>query len=116
MDRDALDRRNARRTAAMLEAGWIDETRALLERGLSPTHHCFKALGYRQIVEHIAGRIDRQALERLIALRTRQFARRQRTWFRREEPADWLRIDESDREATLGALEKLVEKPSKPLL
>jgi tRNA dimethylallyltransferase len=109
MEREELDRRIVRRAAAMLEAGWIDETRALLDRGLPPTQHCFKALGYRPILDHLQGRTDRAALEKEIVLRTRQFARRQRTWFRRERDARWLELDALDPAPTRRILEKLVE-------
>jgi tRNA dimethylallyltransferase len=110
-DREALDRRIGARAAAMLRDGWIEETRALLARGLPPGQHCFKALGYRRIIDHLEGRIDRAELERLIVLRTRQFARRQRTWFRRERPATWIAVDDNGAGNPPAALEKLVEKP-----
>ncbi len=88
--RDELRRRIAARTGAMLAEGWIAETRRLLEGGLDPASHCFKALGYREIIEHLEGRLGRAALAERIALRTAQFARRQLVWLRRERPAIWL--------------------------
>ncbi len=83
-----LDRRIRERAREMLDRGWLQEARALREREpLGPT--AAQALGYAEVLELADGRIDEaQALER-IALRTRRFARRQRTWYRKF-PITWL--------------------------
>lgn len=119
--RELLRRRIARRTTAMLTAGWIDEARRLLEAGHQPDLHCFKALGYREIFEHLAGRVERRELEWRIATATQQFAKRQMIWFRRERPALWLRLrhdaGEGDPQAPERcALENLLAKVATPFL
>jgi tRNA dimethylallyltransferase len=76
-----LVRRIARRTAAMLSAGWIEETEMLMhEHG--PSAPGLRSIGYQQIVAHMQGRLERADLPARIDLATRQYAKRQRTWFR----------------------------------
>jgi tRNA dimethylallyltransferase len=73
----------------MLDAGWVDEVRALLVDGLGDARP-MKAVGYRQIGEALArGVVDRDELAAEIVRKTRVFARRQRTWLR-DEPVLWL--------------------------
>ncbi len=99
-----LEQRIARRTRAMLDQGWVEEAlRVRAGPGFGPT--AIQALGYAEVLELGDGRLERSECERRIALRTRQFARRQRTWWRKldarwfealperragEPPADWL--------------------------
>ncbi|MCE5228434.1 tRNA (adenosine(37)-N6)-dimethylallyltransferase MiaA [bacterium] len=109
-ERGALRERIARRTDEMLAAGWIDEARALLERGIPPTRHCFKALGYREIVEHLDGRLGLDRLRDLIVTRTGQFSKRQMIWLRRERPALWIEIDFADPGRAFGRVENILAK------
>lgn len=74
-----------RRVLAMLDAGWIDETRRLLDRPGGLSREARQAVGYREIAEHFAGRLAREEMINLIQTRTRQFAKRQRGWFRHLE-------------------------------
>ncbi len=78
-----LHARIARRAEAWLDGGWIEETRGLLAQGWSPDSPGLRILGYREIVDHLAGRIDRRALEERVVIETRRYARRQETWFRK---------------------------------
>jgi tRNA dimethylallyltransferase len=81
--RPELHQRIALRTRAMLDGGAIDEVASLGEvsKGLE------KAIGLREIRRHLAGEISRAECEELINAATRQYAKRQQTWFRRES---WL--------------------------
>lgn len=72
------------RVDAMFAAGLVDETRALLARGLEANRNAMQALGYRQVVEHLRGERGLAETVALVKTRTWQFARRQRTWFRRQ--------------------------------
>ena len=76
-----LDARIARRAANMLKEGAIDEV-AALPKELSPTAE--KTLGLSLIQQHLNGKLTRAELEAALALTTRQYAKRQRTWLRRE--------------------------------
>lgn len=86
---DELERRIVARTRAMLAGGWGAELRELggLE-ALGATAR--QALGYAEIAEHLDGQLDDEACLQRIALRTRQFARRQRTWFRSFADIRWV--------------------------
>lgn len=70
------------RVDAMFAAGLVDETRALLTRGLATNRNALQALGYRQVVEHLRGERGRPETVALVKTKTWQFARRQGTWFR----------------------------------
>ena len=81
--RPDLHARIAQRTRAMLDNGALEEVAALRELSCNGE----KAIGLRQIRALLAGEIDRASCEELINAATRQYAKRQETWFRREE---WL--------------------------
>lgn len=76
-----LDARIARRSEAMLQEGWIEETRQALGRH-DPAGPGLSSIGYREIVAHLQGHLDGADLAPAIVLTTRQYAKRQRTWFR----------------------------------
>jgi tRNA dimethylallyltransferase len=90
LPRDVLNARIAARVTAMRDAGLVDEVRALRDRGaLSRT--AAQAIGYREVLDHLDGAepsLD-AALEATV-VRTRQFARRQRMWFRRDPRIGWF--------------------------
>jgi tRNA dimethylallyltransferase len=85
---DELVERIARRTARMLEAGWLDEVRDLVGRGFRDTR-AMSSVGYRQVLDCIEGRLAEVELATSINRATKIFARRQRTWLR-DEPVIWL--------------------------
>lgn len=90
LPRSILYDRVARRVRGMVDAGWVTEVRGLLEGGVPPEAPAFQAIGYRQIADHVLGRIPLQeAVERTIRA-TRRYAKRQMTWFRHERDVDWL--------------------------
>ena len=85
-DRAALHRRIAERFDAMLDAGLVDELRALRKRyALTPEMSSMRCVGYRQAWQFIDGDIDRVALREHGIAATRQFAKRQFTWLRATE-------------------------------
>jgi tRNA dimethylallyltransferase len=85
------------RVDEMFRRGLVDETRELLRHGLEQNQTAMQAIGYRQVVEHLRG--ERQLAETIeqVKIRTRQFAKRQLTWFRRQLDAEWIELkpDES---------------------
>lgn len=91
-DRAVLRQRIHDRFLSMLDRSSIDEVRALLALGLDPSLPIRKAIGVREIGEFIAGRIDRETMIEQAVTATRQYAKRQRTWFR-GRMADWTWIE-----------------------
>jgi len=89
-DRAALAARIEQRFARMMELGFLDEVRSLYGRDdLGPELPSIRAVGYRQLWDHLAGRCDLdEAIGRAVAA-TRQLARRQLTWLRAEPGAGW---------------------------
>lgn len=76
-----LDQRIAERTGIMLPSGWIEETRAVMSTH-SPSCPGLQSIGYREIVQFMQGLLTLEQLEPEIIKVTRQYAKRQRTWFR----------------------------------
>ena len=87
--RKALYRRIDLRVEAMLEAGWQDEVRGLLEAGVSPQAHPMQGIGYRELAQVERGELTLEEAVPVIQQRTRNFAKRQLTWLRKE-PVTWV--------------------------
>jgi len=93
LPREELDRRIDARVTRMMERGLLDEVRELMERGYGPEAPGMTGTGYRELREHLLGRLElKEALERM-RRQTRQYSRRQLTWFRHQLPEDTLRLD-----------------------
>ena len=101
--RAVLERRIIERTDAMLSAGWVDEVRQVLERGIAPTAPGLDAVGYREIVRFLAGGLPAADLAGEIARATRRYARRQETWFRHQLGPDITVLDATEPPAALAA-------------
>jgi tRNA dimethylallyltransferase len=93
--REDLYARIAARVRQMFDAGWDAEVRRLLAEGVSPDANGFAAIGYREVVEWISGRCDREETERRIVAATRALAKRQKTWFAREAGVEWVEPGEA---------------------
>ncbi len=87
-----LHRRINRRVDIMFQRGLVAETEQLLQRGLAENKFALQAIGYRQVVEHLRGERDLAATIELVKIRTRQFAKRQLTWFRRHGNCEWIEL------------------------
>ncbi len=81
----ALGERIARRVEQMLDDGWIDEVRALA-RTVPPDSAAWKATGYADVRAHVDGSLARSEMTTRVTIQTRQYAKRQRTWFRHQLP------------------------------
>ena len=106
--RAALYARIDERVNSMIRAGWIEEVRRLVAAGVSPNAKPFQFIGYSELLRHIEGRLDRQAAIAQIQQATRQFAKRQITWFRKEPHVHWL-PGFGDGPETLAASLKLLQ-------
>jgi tRNA dimethylallyltransferase len=90
VDRPELDDRIVRRYRAQLDAGFLDEVRALAGRPRPLSRTASQALGYRELLEHVQGEIPLDDALDTAIVRTRQFARRQERWFRRDPRIAWV--------------------------
>lgn len=98
-----LEARIARRTEEMWRRGLVAETESLLAAGFSPRLKPLQSIGYREVLRHLAGEIDRDAAIEEMRLATRRYAKRQRTWFRALPDAVWLEGGEPWQEVALLA-------------
>jgi tRNA dimethylallyltransferase len=88
--REALVERIDRRVEAMFAAGLVSEVRGLLAGGRKFSRTAGQALGYREVMAHLNGEIDLSRTIDLVKTRTRQFAKRQLTWFRSLSECRWF--------------------------
>lgn len=103
MDRAILHERIATRVHLMWEHGWVDEVIRLLDAGLAEGKTASRAIGYAQIQRHLAGELTAAEAKEETTIRTRQFARRQDTWFRRDPRIHWIDGSAADPEQNLAA-------------
>ncbi|MDF2967872.1 MAG: tRNA delta(2)-isopentenylpyrophosphate transferase [Nocardioidaceae bacterium] len=94
--RDVLDARIDARIDAMWSAGLVDEVAALERQGLREGRTASRALGYRQVLAHLAGKCTEQEARDATVRGTRTFARRQLSWFGRDPRVRWLPHDEPE--------------------
>ena len=87
---DDLHRRINARVDEMFRRGLVAETERLWKRGLAENKFAMQAIGYRQVVEHLRGERGLAETIELVKIRTRQFAKRQLTWFRRHGNCEWI--------------------------
>lgn len=106
LQRESLHQRIETRLRNMMRDGLVDEVRALRQRGdLHADLPAIRAVGYRQVWEYLDGVIDEAGMLERAIIATRQFAKRQMTWLRRETDASWLASD--DPELTRAALDSI---------
>ncbi|GAC1627315.1 MAG: tRNA (adenosine(37)-N6)-dimethylallyltransferase MiaA [Nevskia sp.] len=110
-DREALNARIAMRFRAMLEAGLVEEVARLRARGdLHPGLPSMRAVGYRQVWQHLDGEHSLAEAERLGVIATRQYAKRQLTWLRGDDR--WQSIDAAEPGAVDRVLNEMTMTPS----
>ncbi|MGI6653027.1 MAG: tRNA (adenosine(37)-N6)-dimethylallyltransferase MiaA [Christensenellales bacterium] len=78
------------RVERMMQAGLVEEVRALLDSGVSPDAQSMQGLGYKEVIPYLAGQATREDTVELISRRTRNYAKRQLTWFNREPGLIWI--------------------------
>lgn len=91
-ERETLYARCDHRFSHMLANGAIEEVRALLARYLDPALPVMRAIGVPEIAAYLKGEATLQQAEQRAAQATRHYVKRQMTWFRRQPPADWLKL------------------------
>ncbi|MFV1966762.1 MAG: tRNA (adenosine(37)-N6)-dimethylallyltransferase MiaA, partial [Pirellulaceae bacterium] len=91
-----LHQRIETRVVRMFEAGLVGEVRKLLEKYGRLGRTAAQAVGYREVADHLRGKRDLEATVERVTTRTRQFARRQETWFRSLSECEWLEISDAE--------------------
>ena len=105
---EILAKRIARRTEQMFKSGLLDEARHLRDRGYDRTLPALSGVGYAEALAHLDGHLNLPEAIQRTTIRTRQYARRQRTWFRHQLPTVWRPPDP----ALKSALHHLAATPS----
>lgn len=107
MDRQSLRERIDRRVDAMWQAGFVEEVRTLIPQGIEEGKTAKAAIGYAQIISMLKGEISESQAQEETKRATRQYARRQETWFSRDGRIRWIKgSDTAERYASLlGSLE-----------
>ena len=90
MDRSVLYKRIGLRVDQMMADGLLEEVRSLLSEGVSPQAQAMKAIGYKELVPVLEGRMELEEAVALLKQNTRHYAKRQLTWMRREEDVFWV--------------------------
>jgi tRNA dimethylallyltransferase len=105
--REALYLRIKERTESMIRAGWPDEVSRVMSKGISPDVKPFQFIGYSELRSHMNGQLTVESAVQKIQQATRQFAKRQFTWFRKEPAVHWLGGFGDDPKVAAAALEFL---------
>lgn len=101
-DREELYRRINLRVDKMMEAGLLDEVKRLAEAGCADALTSRQAIGYKELLDHLAGLCSLDEAVDLIKMRSRRYAKRQLSWFKRDQRITWIDMDDMDTE---GAVE-----------
>ncbi len=96
MDRERLYRRIEQRVDLMLNRGWLEEVRSLVNRGYGENNPGMQVLGYRQLIEYLKGERGWLDTGAEIKKQTRNLAKRQLTWFRRDKSIQWFEISKEE--------------------
>jgi len=93
-DRQLLYRNIESRVDEMIEAGLVEEVKYLMERGFDKRLNALNTVGYKEIIAYLAGEISLNRAVEIIKRNTRRFAKRQITWFNKDERINWINITE----------------------
>lgn len=94
MDREKLHARINIRTEEMFARGWADEVRDILDSGAVRAWPGLQTLGYPEVISYLDGKAGKEDTVEEISAKTRQYAKRQLTWFRKEKDVKWLEADD----------------------
>lgn len=97
-DREKLYENINLRVDKMLEEGLIEEVRNLVKNGYSIEDNSMKAIGYKEVLEYIQGEIEYNEMVEKLKRNSRRYAKRQITWFKRDERVKWFFRDKSSKE------------------
>ncbi|MCD6218544.1 tRNA (adenosine(37)-N6)-dimethylallyltransferase MiaA [bacterium] len=95
-ERESLNERIRARTYSMIQAGWIDEVRALEKHNYPENSPAMTGIGYKELRQYLQGEITKEMAIEKIIIRTRQYAKRQMTWFRADDYIKWIDLNTDD--------------------
>ncbi len=110
LDRKILYARINRRVEQMAAAGLVDECHRLLERGYAPDLNALQTVGYQEVFQFLRGEISQDEMIELIQRHSRQYAKRQLTWFRKMAECHWLDLAEADTASAIA--DRMIETPA----
>ena len=87
---DVLNQRIHKRVDEMFNQGLVEETQTLIKKGLRNNRNACQSLGYRQVLDLLDGKLDLENVVHQVKTKTRQFAKRQRSWFRNQMKCNFL--------------------------
>lgn len=96
LDRKVLYQRLNKRVEKMFEQGLVDETQRLIGLGLKKNQVALQAIGYKEVVLYLEGKIPLEEAKAEVKKATRQFAKRQLTWFRRDPRVEWVELSANE--------------------
>jgi tRNA dimethylallyltransferase len=108
-ERPELYRRLDRRVDAMISAGMEDEVRHLLAEGLNRDDTAMQGIGYKELSGWMRGEMGRDEAIELWKRRTRNYAKRQETWFRKEKDVQWIDVFDRTSDSVLAQAAALIE-------
>src|SRR5205809_224171 len=109
MDREALYQRINARVDEQLAAGLVGEVEGLLARGYSPMLPAMEGLGYKEIIGYLQGTASLEDATRRLKQNTRRYAKRQFTWFRRDDRIRWIEVEEKTPEQVAATVIRVLE-------
>lgn len=106
LDRKKLYEKIEERVDGMLKAGLIDEVKGLIAEGYDRKLSSMQAIGYKEVAEHLHGKYTYEELVNILKQNTRNFAKRQMTWFRRFKNVNWFDVEK----LSIGDIINLIKK------
>ncbi|MET0525876.1 MAG: tRNA (adenosine(37)-N6)-dimethylallyltransferase MiaA [Nocardioides sp.] len=114
IDRRTLDARIEQRVATMFDAGLVEEVERLLGEGLAEGRTASRAIGYREVMAHLRGELSLDEARERTVIATRQFARRQDSWFRKDPRIHWIAWDDPGRAELAEAMVRKIGQAGPP--
>ena len=104
MDRSRLYDRINRRVDIMFEQGLVDEVRGLVNDGYANALTSMQAIGYKEVIDALNGDMTLSEAKELIKMRSRRYAKRQLSWFKRDARVHWIDMDALDTEHAVATI------------
>ncbi len=109
MERERLYERINRRVDTMMDNGLLDEVRSLLDMGAGPALTARQAIGYKELIDYLDGATSLSEAIDTIKVRSRRYAKRQLSWFRRDPRIIWISLDDTSVEDAVAFIEQEVD-------